>query len=196
MTDRRAAYPIDPMFLERWSPRAFDGLEIPEADLLAMFEAARWAPSAFNSQPWRFLYARRGTADWQRFLGLLIPWNQSWAHSASALVYILSDTLPFTDKATGAPAPSATHSFDAGAAWACLALQASLMGYHAHGMSGIQHDLARAELAIPDRWTLNAACAIGRLGDPAILSEKLHAREFPSDRKPQQGFVHAGAFPA
>ena len=196
MTERRAAYPIDPMFLERWSPRAFDGSEIPEADLRAMFEAARWAPSAFNSQPWRFLYARRGTADWQRFLGLLIPWNQSWAHSASALVYILSDTLPFTDKATGAPAPSTTHSFDAGAAWACLALQASRMGYHAHGMSGIQYDLARAELAIPDRWTLNAACAIGRLGDPATLPDKLRSREFPSDRKPQQAFVHAGNFPA
>ena len=196
MTDRRAAYPIDPLFLERWSPRAFDGSDMPEADLLTMFEAARWAPSAFNSQPWRFLYARRGTADWPRFLGLLIPWNQSWAHSASALVYILSDTLPFTDKATGAPAPSTTHSFDAGAAWACLALQASRMGYHAHGMSGIQYDLARAELAIPDRWTLNAACAIGRLGDPAMLPEKLRAREFPSDRRPQQAFVHAGNFPA
>jgi len=196
MTDRQAAYPIDPLFLERWSPRAFDGSEIPEADLRTMFEAARWAPSAFNSQPWRFLYARRGGADWERFLGLLIPWNQDWAHSASALVYILSDTLPFTDKATGAPAPSATHSFDAGTAWACLALQASLMGYHAHGMSGIQHDLARAELAIPDRWTLNAACAIGRLGDPATLPDKLRSREFPSDRKPQQAFVHAGNFPA
>ena len=72
---------------------------MPEEDLLSLFEAARWAPSAFNSQPWRFLYARRGEADWERFLGLLIPWNQSWAHSASALVYILSDTLPFTDKA-------------------------------------------------------------------------------------------------
>lgn len=196
MTDRRADYPIDPMFLERWSPRAFDGSDLPEADLRSMFEAARWAPSAFNSQPWRFLYARRGTDDWARFLGLLIPWNQSWAHSASALVYILSDTLPLTDKATGAPAPSATHSFDAGAAWACLALQASLMGYHAHGMSGIQHDLARAELAIPDRWSLNAACAIGRLGDPANLPEKLRVREYPSDRKPQQAFVHAGSFPA
>ena len=196
MTDRRAAYPIDPMFLERWSPRAYDGSEIPEADLLTMFEAARWAPSAFNSQPWRFLYARRATADWQRFVGLLIPWNQSWAQGASALVYILSDTMPFADKATGAPAPSATHSFDAGAAWACLALQASRMGYHAHGMSGIQYDLARAGLAIPDRWTLNAACAIGRLGDPAILPDELRAREFPSDRRPQEAFVHAGGFPA
>jgi nitroreductase len=195
MTDRQADHPIDPLFLERWSPRAFDGSEVPDADLQAMFEAARWAPSAFNSQPWRFLYAKRGGADWARFLSLLIPWNQSWAHSASVLVYILSDSLPFTDKETGAPASSHTHSFDTGAAWISLALQATRMGYHAHGMSGIQHDLARTELAIPERYRLEAACVIGRIGDPAMLDEKLRAREHPSDRKPQSAFVHAGSLP-
>jgi nitroreductase len=196
MTDRMADFSIDPLFLERWSPRAFDGAEVPDEHLAAMFEAARWAPSAFNSQPWRFLYAKRGGADWDRFLSLLIPWNQGWAHSASVLVYILSDSLPFTDKETGAPASSHTHSFDAGAAWVSLALQATRMGYHAHGMSGIQHDLARAELAIPERYRLEAACAIGRIGDPAVLDEKLRAREHPSGRKRQGDFVHAGNFPA
>ena len=196
MTPRQPDFPIDPLFLERWSPRAFDGSEMPEEDLLALFEAARWAPSAFNSQPWRFLYARRGDADWERFLGLLIPWNRVWASSASALIYIVSDTLPFTDKKTGEPAPSTTHSFDAGAAWACLALQATRMGYHAHAMSGIQYDLARAELGLPNRYRLDAACVVGRIGDPAQLDEKQRAREFPSGRKPQSEFVFAGCFPA
>jgi nitroreductase len=196
MTSRQPEHPIDPLFLERWSPRAFDGSEVPDADLAAMFEAARWAPSAFNSQPWRFLYAKRGDADWERFLSLLIPWNQSWAHSASVLVYILSDSLPFTDKETGAPATSHTHSFDTGAAWVSLALQATRMGYHAHGMSGIQYELARSELAIPERYRLEAACVIGRLGDPAMLDERMRAREGPSDRKPQAGFVFRGGFPA
>jgi len=196
MSPRRPDHPLDPLFLERWSPRAFDGSDIPDEDLLTIFEAARWAPSAFNSQPWRFLYAKRGDPDWERFLSLLIPWNRSWAHSASVLVYILSDTLPFTDRKTGEPAPSTTHSFDAGAAWASLALQATLMGYHAHGMSGIEYDLARAELRIPDRYALNAACAIGRIGDPAILDDKLRARETPSDRKPLADFVFRGGFPA
>src|SRR4051812_29920955 len=93
MTQRTSDHAIDPLFLERWSPRAFDGSEIPDADLMTMFEAARWAPSAFNSQPWRFLYAKRWDANWERFLGLLIPWNQGWAHSASVLIYILSDSL-------------------------------------------------------------------------------------------------------
>jgi len=196
MSPRRPDHPLDPLFLERWSPRAFDGSDIPDEDLLTIFEAARWAPSAFNSQPWRFLYAKRGDPDWERFQSLLIPWNRSWAHSASVLIYILSDTLPFTDRKTGEPAPSTTHSFDAGAAWASLALQATLMGYHAHGMSGIEYDLARAELRIPDRYALNAACVIGRIGDPAILDDKLRARETPSDRKPLADFVFRGGFPA
>jgi nitroreductase len=196
MPNRDAHHPVDPLFLERWSPRAFDGSEISEEDLLTIFEAARWAPSAFNSQPWRFLYARRDGPDWTRFLDLLIPWNRAWAQSASVMIYILSDTMPFADRNTGEPAASTTHSFDAGAAWACLALQATRMGYHAHGMSGIQYELARTELALPDRYRLNAACVIGRLGDPAILDEKQRAREFPSGRKPQSEFVFAGGFPA
>jgi nitroreductase len=194
MTDRRADHPIDPLFLERWSPRAFDGSQVPDADLASMFEAARWAPSAFNSQPWHFLYAKRGDANWEIFLSLLIPWNQSWAHTASVLVYIVSDSLPFTDRKTGEPAPSTTHSFDSGAAWVSLALQATRMGYHAHGMSGIQYDIAQAALGLTDRYVLNAACVIGRIGDLAQLDEKLQAREHPSDRKPQSDFVHAGRF--
>jgi nitroreductase len=196
MSSRQSDHPIDPLFLERWSPRAFDGSEVPDADLMAMFEAARWAPSAFNSQPWHFVYAKRGDPDWGRFLSLLIPFNQGWAHTASVLVYIVSDTLPFTDRKTGEPAPSTTHSFDAGAAWACLALQAMRMGYHAHGMSGIQYDLARAGLGLPERYRLDAACVIGRIGDPALLDEKQRAREYPSGRKAQEEFVHRGGWPS
>jgi nitroreductase len=195
MTARAADHAIDPLFLERWSPRAFDGSALPDEDLMTMFEAARWAPSAFNSQPWRFLYAKRGDQHWARFLSLLIPWNQGWAQSASVLIYILSDSLPFTDKETGAPATSHTHSFDAGAAWACLALQATRMGYHAHGMSGIQMELARASLELPERYRIEAACVVGRIGDPATLDEKLRARETPSDRNPASDFAFHGNFP-
>jgi nitroreductase len=195
MSQRQADHPVHSLFLDRWSPRAFDGSDLPDADLLTIFEAARWAPSAFNSQPWRFLYAKRGDPNWERFLSLLIPWNQGWAHSASVLIYILSDTLPFVDKA-GQPAHSHTHSFDAGAAWASLALQATKLGYHAHGMSGIELDRARAELQVPERFRIEAAAVIGRIGDPATLDDKLRARETPSTRKPLADFVHAGNFPA
>src|SRR3954466_14091985 len=113
MVERQPDRPVDPLFLERWSPRAFDGSDMPEEDLLTTFEAARWAPSAFNSQPWRFLYAKRGDANWARFLSLLIPWNQGSAHSASVLIYILSDSMPITGK-EGQPQPSPSRSFDAG----------------------------------------------------------------------------------
>lgn len=190
---RQADHAIDPLFLERWSPRAFDGSELPDEDLRTIFEAARWAPSAFNVQPWRFLYARRGDEEWDLFLSLLIPWNQAWAHSASVLIYMLSDS--FTEGKEGTLKPSHSHSFDTGAAWVCMALQATRMGYHAHGMSGIQYELCRTELAIPERYRIEAACVIGRTGDPAILDEKQRAREFPSGRKPQTDFVHHGRFP-
>jgi nitroreductase len=191
---RHADHPVDPLFLDRWSPRAFDESEMPEFDLLSLFEAARWAPSAFNSQPWRFLYARRGEADWERFLDLLIPFNRSWAHSASALIYILSDTLPFTDKA-GEPATSHTHSYDAGAAWACLALQATRMGYQAHGMSGVDFDRVREALGVPERYRVEAAAVVGRVGDPKGLPEKLRAREAPSGRKAVEEFAFKGGWP-
>jgi nitroreductase len=194
MTQRQPDHPIDPLFLKRWSPRAFDGSEIPDADLMTMFEAARWAPSAFNSQPWRLLYAKRGDANWQRFLELLIPWNQGWAHSASVLIYFVSDSLMETKP--GVWTPSHSHSFDTGAAWASLALQATRLGYHAHGMSGVDFDRARIELGIPERFRIEAAAVVGRIGDPAMLDDKLRAREVPSGRKPISEFAFAGNFPA
>jgi nitroreductase len=195
MTERKADHEIEPLFLERWSPRAFDGSSVPEEDLLTMFEAARWAPSAFNSQPWRFLYAHRGDAHWETFLNVLVPYNVGWAQHAAVLVYVLSDTLPFTSR-EGEPSPSLTHSYDAGAAWALLALQAWRMGYYAHGMSGIELDRAREALRVPERYTINAAAAIGRQGDPSTLSEKLQAREVPSGRRPLSEIVLHGPFPA
>lgn len=195
MTARQADHPVDPLFLDRWSPRAFDGAGVPDADLAAMFEAARWAPSAFNSQPWRFLYSKRGDAHWERFLSLLVPFNQAWAKTASVLVFILSDSMPSTNR-DGEPQASATHSFDAGSAWMSLALQATRLGYHTHGMSGVEQERARVELGLPDRVMLNAACVIGRIGDPAQLDEKQRAREFPSGRKPQEEFVFRGPFPS
>ena len=193
MTSRQPDFPIDQLFLERWSPRAFDGSDIPDADLMTLFEAARWAPSAFNSQPWRFLYAKRGDPNWERFLGLLIPWNQGWARSASVLIYFLSDSLMETKP--GVLTESHSHSFDTGAAWASLALQATRLGYHAHGMSGVDFERARSELHVPDRFRIEAAAVVGRIGDPAALDEKLRAREKPSGRKPISGLAFAGSFP-
>ncbi|MBV9882207.1 MAG: nitroreductase family protein [Sphingomonadaceae bacterium] len=193
-TARNAHHPVAPIFLERWSPRAFDGSVIPDADLMTIFEAARWAPSSFNYQPWRLLYAKREDADWERFLDLLIPFNRSWAQSASVLIYFLSDTQ--MEMTPGALNPSHSHSFDTGAAWAYLALQATMLGYHAHGMVGVDFDRARSELKVPDRYRFEAAAVIGRIADKSTLDEKLQAREVPSDRKPVAEFAFRGEWPS
>lgn len=186
---------VEPLFLDRWSPRAFDSSSIPPDDLDTIFDATRWAPSAFNYQPWRLLYATRDSADWSRFLGVLLPFNQSWVQNASALVFILSDTLIAAPGSEEFKA-SHSHSFDAGAAWALLALQATRLGYHSHAMTGIEFDKAREELGVPERFRIEAAVAIGRIADKAILPEALQAREVPSGRKDIAEFVTAGNFPA
>ena len=194
MANSRAAdHPIDPLFLQRWSPRAFTGEPISERELFTLFEAARWAPSSFNSQPWRFLYARRDTEHWPQFLDLLNAFNQSWARNAAALIILVSKTtlLP-----TGADreVPSHTHSLDAGAAWAHLALQATRLGWAAHGMAGFDIPRAAAELGVPPDHRVEAAIAIGKPGDNATLPEKLRAREHPSGRLPLSEFVREGRF--
>lgn len=190
---RSARYPIDPLFLERWSPRAFTGEAMDETALLTILEAARWAPSSYNSQPWRFLYARRHTQHWERFLGLLNEFNQSWAQHASALVIIVSNSLMLRS-GSEEPVPSPTHSFDAGAAWAMLALQATRSGFQAHGMAGFDRERTLLELSVPAGYTAEAAIAIGRVGDPSILSERLQAREFPSHRHCLSELVMEGGF--
>lgn len=180
---------VDVIFLDRWSPRAFDSSSMPDADITTILDAARWAPSSFNYQPWRFLYATRNHTDWARFLMPLIPFNRDWAKNASVLIYVCSErTMGAPDK------PSHSHSFDAGAAWAYLALQASLLGYHAHGMTGVDFDAARQELEIPELFRIEAAVAVGRKGEAAALPEILQSREYPSDRKPLSSIAYRGSF--
>lgn len=190
---RTAEYPIDPQFLERWSPRAFTGEATTERDLLTLLEAARWAPSSYNSQPWRFIYARKGTDAWDRFLGLLNEFNRSWAQNAGALIILVSKTTmlpPGADKEI----PAYSHSLDAGAAWANLALQASKLGLAAHAMVGF--DMARTvtELGIPTGYHVEAAIAVGKPGDPSILPEALRARETPNGREPLSKIASEGKF--
>jgi len=194
LNGRTADHEIEPVFLERWSPRAFTGEDISEADLFRLFEAARWAPSTYNSQPWRFCYARRGTPDFAKFLGLLIESNQSWAKNAAALVFVVSKTS-FTPPGQSAPIESYSHSFDTGAAWACLAFQGLKMGWATHGMGGLDHVRAPAELNLPPDHRIEMALAIGRKGDKSVLSEALQAREKPSPRFPLAQLIFEGGFP-
>jgi len=191
---RTSDHEIEPIFLQRWSPRAFTGEAMPEPDLMRLFEAARWAPSSYNSQPWRFLYARRDTPAWATFFGLLGAPNQAWAGRAALLIVVVSKTTmhpPGRDSAV----PSHSHSFDTGAAWANLALQATAMGWHAHGMVGFDMPRAAAALHVPEGYRVEAAIAVGRKGDKATLPEALQAREAPNGREPVEKFVFEGGFP-
>jgi nitroreductase len=192
---RTADHPIDSLFLERWSPRAFTDEAISERDLLTLLEAARWAPSSFNSQPWRFLYARRDTAPWPQFLGLLNEYNQSWAKKAAALVILVSKTT-LLPRGADKEVPSYTHSLDAGAAWANLALQATRSGWAAHGMAGFDVPRTAAQLGVPGDYRVEAAIAIGRPGDKSLLPESLRAREQPSERLPLSQLAMEGRFVA
>ena len=190
---RTAAYPIDPIFTERWSPRSFTGEDISVADLMTVLEAARWSPSSYNSQPWRFVFARRDTPEFETFLNLLVPGNRAWCKDASALVFIASSTtmrIPGKDE----PVPSRTHSFDTGASWMALSLQANRMGLHTHGMIGLDYEGAARTLKLPEGFHLEIAFAIGKRAEAGKLSESLRKRETPSDRRPLGEVVFEGAF--
>jgi len=191
---RKADYPIDKLFLQRWSPRAFTGEEIPVEALHTILEAARWAPSAYNAQPWRFLYAQRHTPSWGLFLSLLGDFNRLWSEKAAALVVIVSQTT-MTPPGSDKEVPSYSHSFDAGAAWSSLALQAALSGWATHAMTGFDRDRAVVDLNVPAGYRVEAAVAIGRQGNPSSLPENLAAREKPNDRRPLAELIHEGGFP-
>jgi nitroreductase len=188
---RTADHDIEPVFLYRWSPRAFTGEAIGEDVLMSLFEAAHWAPSAFNLQPWRFVYARRETPDWDRLFDVLIDYNQAWVRRASALVFVISDC--FRRQAGAEPEPLYSHSFDAGAAWAYLALQAHHLGWAAHGMTGFDPVKAHEAMDVPEgEYRVEAAVAIGRPTDKSVLPERYQAREAPSGRAPLSGMVFEG----
>ncbi|MDD2335128.1 MAG: nitroreductase family protein [Geobacteraceae bacterium] len=186
---RRADHPIDELFLDRWSPRAMSGEPIPHTDLMVLFEAARWAPSSFNYQPWRILFVRRDSEHWPLFLDLLTTSNQIWASNAAALLLFISKT---TFDHNGKPAR--TNSFDAGAAWENLALQGNLLGYVVHGMQGFDYDRAKSLLRVPEEYLVEAMVAVGKPGALEALPEKFQEIEKPNDRRPLEQTICEGPF--
>ena len=195
MTDERSpGHPVDPIFINRWSARSFTGETMPEEDLLTMFEAARWAHSSANRQPWRFSYALRGEPDFEQYVQFLDDGNQQWAHKAAAIVIVIS--AKFTTPADGsAPRPIGTHSLDTGCALQSFTLQAAMMGYIAHPMAGIERERIVAGLGIDqERYKIEAAIAIGRLADKQFLPEKYREREKKSGRRPLAETAFKGMF--
>ena len=188
---RKSDYDISPLILNRWSPRAMTGAEIDEQELMAIFEAGRWAPSSYNNQPWRFIYAKRNTEHWDRLFNLMVEFNQSWTKNAAVLVVIISkETFDHNGQ------PSITHSFDAGAAWENMALEAARRGYVIHGMQGFDYEKARKVLLIPEVYNVEAMATIGKRGKKSDLPAELQEREMPSQRKPLKEIIMEGKFRA
>jgi nitroreductase len=186
---RHPDHTVQPIIVERWSPRAMSGESISDVELNSLFEAARWAPSTYNEQEWRFLYARRDTPHWSLFFDLLVKANQTWCRNAAVLMVVASHRI-FTR--TNQPNP--VHTFDTGAAFQNLALQGASMGLVVHGMAGFDRAAAQEALRIPADYTVEAMVAVGRPGDPADLPTELREREFPSGRKPIQEIAREGPF--
>jgi nitroreductase len=186
---RKPDYPVEAIFYRRWSPRALSGEAITDDELFTIFEAARWAPSTYNEQEWRFLYARRDTKQWPIFFDLLTEGNQSWGERAAVLTVILARKT-FTRNCK----PNPVHLFDVGSAWQNAALQATAMGIVAHGMAGFDFAKAKTVLNVPDVFDVAAMFALGRPGDPNQLPENYRAMEIPSQRRPVQESICEGVF--
>ena len=178
---------VDQQFVNRWSPRSMSGQALSKDQMAGLVEAARWSPSCFNLQPWRFIYSLKDDDYWEKFLGLLIDVNRLWVERAGAIVILLS-----IDRPSESEDLSPTAAFDTGSAWMSLALQAQTMGLVSHAMWGFHHEAVAEVINMPSNMSARAMIAIGYPGDPADLPEKYRDREFPSSREPLESLMFQG----
>ncbi len=184
-------YPIEDLLRQRWSPLAFSDRMVEPEKLRSVLEAARWAASSYNEQPWSFIVAtKENGAEFGRLLSCLAEGNQEWARNAPVLMLSVAK-LNF--ERNGKENRHAFH--DVGAASAELAIQATANGLFIHQMAGFDVPLAQQTYSIPDGYEPVAAIALGYLGDPTTLSERLQQREnSPRTRKPLEKFVFSGSW--
>lgn len=183
-----ADHPLHPLLQQRWSPRAFAARPVERAKLLSLLEAARWAPSGGNSQPWSFIVAAQEDADnFAKLAACLNPSNAEWAAAAPVLLLSVAQTV----NSAGKPMRHAWH--DVGLAEMSLIVQAMALDLYVHPMAGFSGDRARALFEIPDDFEPVVMLALGYLGDPDQLNERRRAQELePRTRKPLHEFVFAG----
>lgn len=183
--------PIHELIRRRWSPRAFLDLPVEPDKLLSLLEAARWAASSNNEQPWAFIVATRDdTQTYERMLGVLVDFNRGWANKAPALILTLAHTQFEKDGR-----PNRHAFYDLGQAAAHLSLQATALGLTTHQMAGFNAQAARERFAVPEGWEPVSVIALGYAGDPESLTETLRQREIARrERKPLEKFVFGGAW--
>jgi nitroreductase len=184
--NRQADADVAPVFTERWSTRAFSSEPLTEDEIAKLFEAARWAPSSSNSQPWMVVYETDGP-DRNVFDSVLRPGNQKWATNAPLLGYF------FAKKSRDDGSPLGSGQFDTGSAWMSLAFQASMMGLFAHGMGGIEKADAYKKLGVSaDDYTVICGFVVGHRGGYDDLEDDLRARDVPNGRDPVSEHVRKG----
>lgn len=174
---RQPEHPIHPLILNRWSPRAYRTDGVPERDLHTVLEAACWAPSSGNQQPWRF-YVAVAEAEHETFRSFILPGNRAWTDQAPVLILIASETRRENGD------PNGSHAFDAGAAWGFLSVQAALLGLSTRAVGGFDRARARQELRVPEGIELHAVIALGYRGQPENLPDPLREKEKPTGRRP------------
>lgn len=177
---------LDPLFLERWSPRAFESKPISPEDRDCLFEAARWAPSCYNEQPWHFVYAEDAVGR-EKILHTLVNTNRVWAASAPLLIIVFyQKNFIKTQK------PNDWAAFDTGSAWMSFALQALKLGYHTHAMAGFSKEKAYHIAGLSkEEYAPIAVIAAGKKGEKSFLSDSLQKVEHPNQRKKVQEFTQA-----
>ncbi|CDO03167.1 malonic semialdehyde reductase [Oceanobacillus picturae] len=192
MTDvnqfRKTRYDIDPIYIKRWSPRSFSNQKVSEEVLSSVFEAARWAPSAANVQPWRFVFAS-SEQDKEIFLSFIDEGNVVWCKNAPVLIAVISK---MEEERFGGNNPA--HAFDTGTAWGFLSLEAARKGLITHAMGGFNKEKAKEALSIPDGYQVHAIVALGYQGEKSSLEEAYQKREVPSPRNEVETFVSEGVF--
>ena len=184
-------HPVHELMARRWSPCGYQDREVSDQDLRSLFEAARWAASSYNEQPWHYIVATRSQAEeYKRLLSCLVEPNQAWARNAPVLALSVAS---YRFKRNDKPNRCAEH--DLGAASASLTLEATSRGLVVHQMAGILPDRAREIYGIPGHHEALAGLAIGYVADPESLPEELRQRDTaPRERKPLGEFVFTGSW--
>lgn len=186
---RKAENDVSEIFVNRWSRRAMSGEKVDKKELMTLFEAARWAPSSSNEQPWNFVYVLKESENWKKFFDLLDSGNQAWIKNAGALIIVVS-RKNWKEDNTFNP----THSLDTGAAWENLALQGSLSNLVVHGLAGFDYDKAKEMLKLSDDYKVEIMIAVGKPGKIEDLPEKYRARESPKGRNELKEIVFEEEF--
>jgi nitroreductase len=188
MTERKPEYPINKMILNRQSKRAMSGESLSDEELVSLFEAARWAPSSFNAQPWRFVFAKRDSPQFKLFHEALMEGNRPWNENSSVLIILCSKKTDSNGR------ENTKHVFDAGAAWENLALEATSRGLVIHAMGGFDNDAARTAANVPEDYDVLIMITVGKPGKMENLPRELQEREQPSQRNPLKELVFENEF--